>query len=177
VATSIFSSTILIHKRSPYCDYWFWPPPAAFSAFEELEAKCWLCGNGFVSMTGDWAKSLAAFASLGHNWVRWSFVQRLQGNFTLRFSRFSSPTLLPIFSLLSLDLLPFSHPYDYYVFSSYFVLVVGYHLGWSTIALSVHPSTEWEWRIPTKQVLLQTGLKTLHWWILQCHQHEVRAFV
>jgi hypothetical protein len=37
-------------------------------------------------------------------------VKRLQGNFTLLFSHFPYPTLLPIFSLLSLDLLPFFPP-------------------------------------------------------------------
>jgi hypothetical protein len=37
-------------------------------------------------------------------------MQILQGNFTLRFSRLPSLELLPVLSLLSLDLLPFFPP-------------------------------------------------------------------
>jgi hypothetical protein len=83
----------------------------------------------------------------------------------------------------------FSHSYSYYVLSSYSLLVVGYHSGWLTIGLSVHPLTEWDWKTQMRLVLLQTSLKTtcltglspslwsLHWQKLQCHRHEVWAFV
>jgi hypothetical protein len=37
-------------------------------------------------------------------------MKRLEGNFTLRFSHFPSLALLPIFSILSLDLLQFFPP-------------------------------------------------------------------
>jgi hypothetical protein len=84
----------------------------------------------------------------------------------------------------------FSHPYNYYyVLSSYSRLVVGYHLGRSMIAQNVHPLTEWDWRTKMKLGLLQTSLETtlsngfspslwiLHWWNLQCYQHEAREFL
>ena len=72
--------------------------------FEELEAKCWLCGNGFVSTVGGRFKILAASTILGNKCVRWSSVQILQGNFTLCFSFFPSTTLSFGFPLLSLSL-------------------------------------------------------------------------
>jgi hypothetical protein len=52
VAISIFMSTILIQTLSPSRDGGFSLPLGTFSAFEELEAKCWLCGNGFISTAG-----------------------------------------------------------------------------------------------------------------------------